>query len=127
MAALDHEREVKSKRQYPVLVSVNIKGAFDNIQWHFIKVAMGKAPIEPGLVPLATRTYCVDSYLCNRKVLFMDRNKVIRFNVRKECPQGSCLGPPFWTLVADHILKSVTQIRSYIAFADNFLLLENAT
>lgn len=121
MAALDRVREVKNRGHYQVLISVDIKGAFDNIQWDFIKTTIRNAQIESGFIPL------VDSYPSNRKVLFMDRNKAVKFAVSKGCPHGSCLGPLFWTLVADHILKKVTQSRRFTAFAYDFLLLEEAT
>lgn len=68
----------------------------------------------------------VDSYLCNRKVLFMDRNRIIRVRVDKGCPQGSFLGLLFWKLVADNILKSMSPPGTFIAYDDDFLLLEAA-
>lgn len=62
----------------------------------------------------------------NTEVLFMDKNKIVRFWVDKGCPQGFCLGPLFWTLVANLILKSLSPPRKYIAFAGVFLPLESA-
>lgn len=56
---------------------------------------INRAPIDRGLVPL------VESYLLERSVVFFDRNKKVRFKVFTGCPQGSCLVPLFWTLIAD--------------------------
>lgn len=57
----------------------------------------------------------------------MERNRILRLRVVKRFPQWSCLGPLFWTLVPDHILKSLSPPKKFIAFADNFLFLESAT
>lgn len=48
------------------------------------------------------------------------------FKVFRGCPQGSCLGPLFWTLIADQILKKVSLRGDFVAFADDFLLLAAA-
>lgn len=63
ISALDYVKEVKCKGLYPVLVSVDIKGAFENIQWNFVRAILREAPIDLGLISV------IDSYLCNRKVL----------------------------------------------------------
>lgn len=43
------------------------------------------------------------------------------------CPQGSCLGPLLWTLVADRILKCYKEKERFIIFyADDSEILEGA-
>lgn len=50
MAALDPVKYVNSKGHYPILVSVDIKGAFENIQWSFIREALREAPLDLGIL-----------------------------------------------------------------------------
>lgn len=84
LVALDHVRRIKSKGHYPVLVSLDIKAAFDTIQWNTIRDAMNVAPMDKGLLPL------VNSYLSNRTVVFSDKNKLVRFRVDRGW--GRCSG-----------------------------------
>lgn len=119
LVALDHVRNVMG-REYPALVSLDIKGAFDFIDWGDINTVVSQAPIDKGLVPL------ISSYLTNRRVVFKDKNRWVNFRVKIGCPRGSCLGLLFWTLIADQTLKRISHLVTFIAFADDFLLLAAA-
>ncbi len=43
-------------------------------------------------------------------------------NVVRGCPQGSCLGPVLWLMVAETYLSQVRDAHVVTAFADDFLL-----
>lgn len=75
LVALDHVRGAKGRGDYPALISLDIRRAFDSIDWDTIRSVVRQAPIDRGLVPL------VNSYLTNRKVVFMDRNRRVSFKV----------------------------------------------
>lgn len=95
LAAVSHVRDEKAKWTYPVLVALDIQGAFDNIEWRYIIDSLQCSPVDKELMPL------IRSYLSNRKVSFFHQNDLQLFYVSKDCPQGPVLGPLFCNLVAE--------------------------
>lgn len=65
----------------------------------------------------------IESYLNGRKVSFSDGNNFQTFKASKGYPQGSVLGPLFWNVVGDQVLKKVT-VTYFVPFANYLLLLE---
>lgn len=52
---------------------------------------------------------------------------LIWFNIWKGCPQGSCLGPLLWILVANEIIKAFRRLFPFIvSYADDFVVLSGA-
>ncbi|GIX71711.1 uncharacterized protein CEXT_759861 [Caerostris extrusa] len=54
-------------------------------------------------------------------------NRKIIYDLQKGCPQGSCLGPFLWTLIANLILKETWEEDVKLqAFADDFIFIISA-
>lgn len=121
LAAAAHVKKEVKNDAYPVLVSLDIQGAFDSVGWDTVLDSLTNSPLDRNILPL------IRSYLCNRRVSFFYGNTLQTYQVSKGCPQGSVLGPLFWNLVADQILKEINQVSKFIAFADDFLLMKSTT
>lgn len=102
--------------KYTAVISIDFKSAFDSADWQQIIDSFALYNVPKYIVNI------VNSYLCNRFV-YADRleNKVM---IGKGCPQGSCFGPLFWTLLVNDILWSFDREDcTLVAYADDFLLL----
>lgn len=106
--------------KYCTLISFDIEGAFNNIDHSVIQEIILQLPIENYLKNL------LNSFLNFRQIINETKNNTEIFFSLKGCPQGSCLGPSVWTLVADKILKSLPDSLYFKAFADDFVLIEKA-
>lgn len=98
------------------MFSFDIRGAFDNADWGCIKSRLRSLGVEDYLQKV------FESYLTNR-VVHSDPKTSSHFD-QKGCPQGSCLGPVFWIILADVILRAFDQEPecSVLAYADDFTL-----
>lgn len=88
-----------------MLVSLDIQAAFDSVGWDLVLESLTRSPVDRALLPL------IRSYLCNRRVHV---NELHTFQISRGCPQGSVLGPLFWNLVEDKILKEITQVSRFL-------------
>lgn len=51
----------------------------------------------------------------------------IHYSLFRGCPQGSCLGPLLWLIVADFLLKKYkTRFEDILSYADDFVVLAGA-
>ena len=63
----------------------------------------------------------IRSYLSNRTISIFWEGSLTDHKIEKGCPQGSCLGPLLWLLIANVILKDINSARyKLLAFADDF-------
>lgn len=102
-------------KKYCSLVSFDITGAFDNINWEILGNIIRQLPIPQYLKTLLL------SFLSDREVItdYMDND--IKRTVGQGCPQGSCLGPLLWLLVANMILVLFYEkYTNLYAFCDDF-------
>lgn len=104
--------------KYCALISFDIQGAFDNINWETLDNTIDKLNINDYL------KNTLKSFKNNRKILHKIQQHEHYYNTYKGCPQGSCLGPTLWLLIADEILKEYAKTHPWIwAFADDFVVI----
>ncbi len=100
-----------------LVVSVDIRNAFNSVEWGDILQALANRCIPPYLRAM------VRSYLSERTVEFHSSEGVSTFVVSRGVPQGSVLGPWLWNLAYDPILSTPIPpaVRSQ-CFADDLVL-----
>lgn len=96
----------------------DVTGAFDHLRWASIKNELRKRGTPDDLQAL------VSSYLRNRKVTMIDNYQKFTQDIKRGCPQGSILGPDFWNICLDPLLKKMTEEgANVIAYADDVIVL----
>ncbi|GBN90551.1 Putative protein in type-1 retrotransposable element R1DM [Araneus ventricosus] len=103
------------------VLSIGIKGAFDNLQHRAILKSLDAStcPININIL--------YQSFLQNRKVKLRTPQGRARNDQKQGCPQGSCSDPILWNLVANEILNQVWPDNVHIqVFADDIVLVIEA-
>jgi hypothetical protein len=96
---------------------VDISGAFDNVWWPAMIMALRQANIPDYLIAL------IKSYVTNRKVIYKQGSLELRKECTKGCPQGSVLGPTLWNTVLDMFLRMrLPPEAEVIAYADDIAI-----
>lgn len=85
--------------KYCALISFDIIGAFDNINWDVLANTIHDSPLPRYLKLILL------SFITDRKIITDYLHNSETRNISKGCPQGSCLGPLLWLLIANVILK----------------------
>ncbi|GBN84628.1 Retrovirus-related Pol polyprotein from type-1 retrotransposable element R1 [Araneus ventricosus] len=107
--------EAKQKGLQTLFISIDIKGAFDNLLYSSIKNSIDNITNKTNV------TESLKDILSNRKVIIQTQEGPAIWQQTKGCAQGSCSGPAFWNLVADNILKADWPQNVHLqAFADDF-------
>ena len=107
-------------RQSAILVSLDVKGAFDAAWWpSILKTQEFKCP--KNLYDLT------ESYFVNRTATMSTNSTQLEREVSKGCPQGSCCGPGFWNRLYNSLLNLDYGKRTKaVAFADDLLIATRA-
>ncbi|GBM71303.1 Putative protein in type-1 retrotransposable element R1DM [Araneus ventricosus] len=112
---LDSIHKGKASGDHVLVLSIDIKGAFENIQHN---------AIEPYLDNTKCPTNIVNIFkilLQNRKVILNTCEGPTTTYQKQGCPQGYCSGPALGNLVANEIVQENWPINTNIqAFADDF-------
>ncbi|XP_055932964.1 uncharacterized protein LOC129962987 [Argiope bruennichi] len=113
-------REIKLAKQnknHVLLLLIDIKGAFDNIQHAAIVDYLNNSNSPANLIEI------FKDILKNRKVVLNTAEGPAEREQKQGCPQGSCSGPALWNLVANEILQQDWPRNTTIqAFADDFAI-----
>ncbi|GBM55806.1 Putative protein in type-1 retrotransposable element R1DM [Araneus ventricosus] len=118
---LDKINSAKNSNQQALMISLDMKGAFDHLQYTSIKNSLDNLKYHSN-----TLETLID-ILSNRKVAINTSQGPATWNQQQGCPQGSCTGPAFWNLVADEVLQQDWPQGVHLqAFADDFVFLVNA-
>ena len=105
-------------KSHVVVISLDIKGAFDNAWWPFILHQLIGKGCPSNLVHL------VKHYFSDRLVETVYAGERASKSSSKGCVQGSACGPVFWNLIIDDLLQSSFDANTHIqAFADDVLLI----
>ena len=106
-----------------ILISLDIKGAFDNVDINSIIRNLKNKSVPKYLQEI------IADFLSNRSIQFTLNNKTHTREIRKGVPQGAILSPTLWNIVMDELLTDLEQseLGFQIAFADdlNLLLSDN--
>ncbi|CAH1720554.1 unnamed protein product [Aphis gossypii] len=98
-------------RDLCVLVTLDVKNAFNSAPWSLIDKALRRCAV-PAYLTLVLR-----SYMCARSLVV---NEDLCLPVTCGVPQGSVLGPTLWNLFYDGILRlQVREGIKLVAFADD--------
>jgi hypothetical protein len=82
-----------------ILVSLDVKGAFDAAFWPSILKTL------KDFNRLRNLYYLTRSYFSQRTSVMSTNTVQVEREVRKGCPQGSCCGPGFWNIQYNSLLN----------------------
>ncbi|GBN09170.1 hypothetical protein AVEN_186916-1 [Araneus ventricosus] len=98
-----------------MLISLDISGAFDSLQYSSIRDRFASLSLYSNISETLLDT------LRNRKVAMQTSELPVLWEQTQGCPQGSCSGPAFSNIVADKILSVQWPQGVHLqAFADDF-------
>ncbi|GBM16328.1 Retrovirus-related Pol polyprotein from type-1 retrotransposable element R1 [Araneus ventricosus] len=107
--------QARRQEKHAVLISLDISGAFDNLQYSSIRDRFASLSLFSSISETLLDT------LRNRKVTMKTNEGPALWKHTQGCPQGSCSGPAFWNIVADEILSVQWPQGVHLqAFADDF-------
>jgi hypothetical protein len=100
-----------------VLISLDVKGAFDAAWWPSILNGLKAYNCPKNLYNLSK------SYFSQRSAVLSSNNASIQRAVTKGAPQGSCCGPGYWNILYNSLLN-IQFMKSFkaVAFADDLIL-----
>ena len=105
-------------KQRTVIVSLDVKGAFDAAWWLNILKQLSELKCLKNLYNLSA------SYFSNTKATLSINNYRTEKEMQKECSQGSCCVPGFWNVMYNLLLHLKFSGRTkVIAFADDLIVL----
>jgi hypothetical protein len=103
--------------RHTAILFIDISGAFENVWWPAMIMALRQANIPDYLIVL------IKSYVTNRKVIYKQGSLELRKECKKGCPQGSVLGPTPWNTVLDMFLRmGLPPEVEVIAYADDIAI-----
>ena len=92
LAVKDYIEEDFRQGHFTILISLDVKGAFDAAWWPSILHTLKVFNCPRNLYNLAR------SYFSNRTATLHTNSIQIERDVSKGSPQGSCCGPGFWNI-----------------------------
>ncbi|GBO36880.1 hypothetical protein AVEN_72800-1 [Araneus ventricosus] len=112
---------VRSTKQHALVISLDIKGAFDHLEYNSIKNSINNSNFHSN-----TKETLID-ILSGRQVALNTSQGPATLPQHRGCPQGSWTGPVFWNLVANEVLTQSWPEGVHLqAFADDFIFLIKA-
>lgn len=113
----DIARDSSKKQRYAALLALDIKNAFNSLEWGSIKKELIERDISKYLIKI------FDDYFSEREIIYKSSTDEVRLFMERGVPQGSILGPTRWNLVYDGLLRMILPMYcNMIAFADDVVI-----
>jgi ribonuclease HI len=117
MEVKEYLEEGLRQGQIAILLSLDVKAAFDSASWATILAALQNFKCPKNLYILAR------SYFSDRTAVLSTNSIRIEQKVSKGCPQGSSCGPAFWNIQFNALLNlNYEKQTKMIAFADDIII-----
>jgi hypothetical protein len=117
MAVKDFVEKALVAGEVIVLVSLDVKGAFDVAWWASILNGLKACGCPKNLYNLTK------SYFSQRTTVLSTNSIRMKKEASKGCSQGSCCGPGFWNILYNSLLNlKFTRRTKAVAFADDLIL-----
>ncbi|GBN90275.1 Putative protein in type-1 retrotransposable element R1DM [Araneus ventricosus] len=111
----------KINDQVSIAISLDMSNAFNSVEWRDVICALQEDKVSEYLI------LSIQDFLNNRKIV--ENNLEIDYNYGKGVPQGSCLGPILWLVIADRLLRAMDKYKNCVVtmFADDILIMASAS
>ena len=117
MKVKDFVMEGLAEAEVIVLVSLDVKGAFDAAWWPRIQNGLRACDCPENLYNLSK------SYFSKRTAILLTNSVGLEREISKGYSQGSCCGPGIWNIQYNSLVNLNFKARTkVVAFADDFLL-----
>lgn len=112
----ENMNKFRGNRKYQLLITIDIKNAFNTASWTRILQALQEKSVSPYLLRM------VDSYLENRYIAVGKNEEKLQCS--RGVPQGSIMGPTLWNVLYDDVLKTpLPRDTTAIGYADDTAIL----
>ncbi|CAB0038178.1 unnamed protein product [Trichogramma brassicae] len=116
-AAISGKRYHRGTKKYCVIVTLDVKNAFNSARWNHILSALEKMGVPPYLRRI------IASYFSDRVLEYSTDDGAETYSVTAGVPQGSVLGPILWNAMYNKILGlRLPGAVSIVGFADDIAL-----